>query len=699
MAIDPYMECPCGSGKKLKWCSPKAFTQIEKIASMIENKQELNTFTALDKLASEPDNPRCLQMYLQTVRAHALLNFEKGEEAVALLDQTVHEFEEFGYPKEATADFKMMTYDYPEALEVLRDALACYPPEAVDHQARTLFKIGSCENFQGRPLAAWACWKRALKIRSDLHPATEAIERFVTNNHLLPNKARHGLSLRSPDELALFNDERRQKWDRATGKLDSFDLDDLVMVFEQLTSDDQYDVAAWYNLGVAYAWVGRNVEAIEAFDHYVKIETDAEAAADAWDLCEILRLSADAEEFSDNILHIATYEVDDPQAFLERLRPCRQVLVNSTPDDQHSLHWMDRELDLSPGSGLIVGGPPRQLAQIMLTGEGVQLVASSSRNLAETRAKFDLVAGDTLRWQQTAEVPGNIQGIDVEPLMIPSSPGQTAESRAATILDSVQRYFETDWIQRPLRSLSGLTPVDAAQSDKFKTKLEGVIRFRERNFERYGVPYRFDRLRNKLGLETHTPPEEREASDISAYSAAQLSALTPTELSDEELVAAYRAARALDADTTALGFATEMTGRDSIAGLIDMAAVFRRMINERLEVNDTADLEELIATAESYDQKHYEGKNAADFRALRAKATLARGDSQSALATYRQIIDEQPDRVDLLAGVVEKLLSAGEYQQAQELAQLGIERAQGSKFRDLRDQLQEYLHAAKARMK
>lgn len=699
MSIDPYMECPCGSGKKLKWCSPKAFGQIEKIVSLIESKQERNTFAALDRLEGEPENPRCLQMYLKTVRAHAMLNFDQGEEAVALLDQTAQDFPEYGYPKEAAGDFLMMTYNYPEALQSLRDALACYPPEAVDHQARTLFKIGSCENFQGRPLAAWSAWQRALKLQPALLPAKEAIDRFITQNQLLPNKARHGLALRSPDELAVFNEERRRKWDEALAKMGSFDVDDLVMVFEFLTSDDQYDVAAWYNLGVAYAWAGQSVKAIEAFDHYLKIETDFEAAADAWDLCEILRLGADAEEYSDNILHIASYSVSDPHAFLERLKPCRQVLVNSSPDGQHSLHWMDKDVEQTPGNTFLVGGPPRQLAQIMLTGEGVQLVASSSRNLAETRAKFDLVAGDTVTWRETSEAPGSIQGIDVEPLLIPSVPGQTPEAREAVVLDAVQRYFETDWIRRPMRSLSGLSPIDASQSEKFKPKVEGLVRFRERNFARYGVPYKFDRLRNKLGLETHTPPDEREASDFSAYSAAQLSALVPRDLADEELLAAYRGANAVDATTTAMGFAREMTTRDSLADKIDMAAVFRRLANERIEEGETAGLEELIAAADAYDQKHYGGKNAADFRSLRAKSALAGGDVEGALSSYRQIIDEQPDRVDLLAGVVEKLLSSGKYSQAKELAELGIERAQGSKFRDLREQLQEYLHAAKARSK
>src|SRR5690348_13740778 len=39
MAIDPYAMCPCGSGKKLKFCCSDVVSEIEKIHRMIEGEQ------------------------------------------------------------------------------------------------------------------------------------------------------------------------------------------------------------------------------------------------------------------------------------------------------------------------------------------------------------------------------------------------------------------------------------------------------------------------------------------------------------------------------------------------------------------------------------------------------------------------------------------------------------------------------------
>src|SRR5688572_3997234 len=39
MAVDPYALCPCGSGKKLKFCCSDLVGEIEKIHRMIEGEQ------------------------------------------------------------------------------------------------------------------------------------------------------------------------------------------------------------------------------------------------------------------------------------------------------------------------------------------------------------------------------------------------------------------------------------------------------------------------------------------------------------------------------------------------------------------------------------------------------------------------------------------------------------------------------------
>ena len=343
--------------------------------------------------------------------------------------------------------------------------------------------------------------------------AREGIERYIKDNQLLPNAVRHGLGLKSPDELVVFNEDRREIWDRALHQEELSHLDDLIMAFEQLANDDTYDAAAWYNLAVCYAWNGENAKAIEAMDHYVKIENDFEAAADAWDICELLRLGVGAEEYSDLIHYVASYEVADAKEFFDQFRQSKHVLVLEGSEEQgaqqsRSVHWMDKELQAESASVPLLGGPPRQLAQINLLPGGVELVATGTDNLRLAREQFEQAVGPTASPVGEYQRPGNLQTLDAEPLLMVHASGEQDQSER--LQAAVGRYFEEDWIHRPLRSLGGLAPIDAAGSEELKCKIEGVVRFRERAFERFEVPYSFNRLRNKLGLRTIEVSDRRE---------------------------------------------------------------------------------------------------------------------------------------------------------------------------------------------
>ena len=241
--------------------------------------------------------------------------------------------------------------------------MARFPTAATEQICRTLLKLGACHNFQGRPLAAWATWRQALRIDPKFKPAADSIEEFVHENRLLPNAARLGLTLKSADEFTMFDEEVGERWEKAIQDGDQLHIDDLIMGFADLTGRAPNNAAAWYNLGLACTVGGLNVRAIEAFIHYVELEKDLDAAANAWDLVEVLRLGAGAEDLSDSRLYSAHYEVVDPQQFAKRLQQSKYVVVMNAGEGKRSVHWMDKEVS-PPESGIpILGGPPRQLAQ------------------------------------------------------------------------------------------------------------------------------------------------------------------------------------------------------------------------------------------------------------------------------------------------------------------------------------------------
>jgi tetratricopeptide (TPR) repeat protein len=707
MNKDPYAICPCGAGVKQKWCNAKsAMEQAEKAVAMIQNNQQEASVALLAKLSADRSQPECFRAYAAATLAQAYGAFNREEEALRAVERAVEDFPTWGIVHEVQGDFPFAAHDYAAALERYYEALTHYPDTATRQACRTLFKIGACHNFQGRPLAAWAAWSSALKLDPEYEAAKEALQNFIQANGLLPNRARRGLELKPADEFTLFQEGVGERWEQAAEDGRRLHLDDLVAAFEDLAAQAPDNGAAWYNLALALAWSGENLAALDALRRYVELEPDFDAAADAWDLAEVLRLGAGAESESDCLLHVAVYRVLDPQGLVEKLKSSKRVAVAVSADEQASIHWMDKDVEPAGGAVPILGGPPRQIAQLRILGPFLEVAATGREDHDAAVRQLETVAGGVIQREETEVRAAEPHLLDVEPLQYYWGPNAPDAERGRRELEAVRAYFEEKWLHRPLRALGGLPPLDAAQASTGKKMLEGVLRFRERIFQRRGVPYNFDRLRNKLGLpisgaglaDETDGSKPSETVDLAVYSAPQLAALDPRGLSDDQLAAAYRASIHLDAPQTASNFALEIVERDSIAQTIDVAGVFRRLIQDRLQSRQTEGLDQLIQKARRYSDKHYGSRNAPEFDLLEARALLLGERRDEAVSRLRSLIERFPDRLDVAASAVESLLSAGDYASAKAVSEQGLAMAEAQRNPDLQSQFRDYAKAAAARV-
>lgn len=708
MTKDPYAICPCGAGVKQKWCNAKsAMEQAEKAVAMIQNNQQEASIALLTRLSADRSQPECFRAYAAATLAQAYGVFDRAEEGRRAAERAVDDFPNSGIAHEVLGDFPYAALDYAAALDRYYDALTHYPDTATRHACRTLLKIGACHNFQGRPLAAWAAWSSALKLDPDHEAAKEALQTYIQANGLLPNRARTGLELKAADEFTLFQEGVGERWEQAAEDGRRLHLDDLVVAFEDLAAQSPDDGAAWYNLALALAWSGENLRALDALRRYVELEPNLDDAADAWDLAEVLRLGVGAESESDCLLHVATYRILDPQGVVEALKSSKRATVAVGADEQASVHWMDKDVEPAAGVSVpILGGPPRQIAQLRIIGPFLEVVATSREDYDAASRQLEAVAGGAIQREETEVRAAEPHLLDVEPLQYYWGPDAPEAERQRRELEAVRAYFEEKWPRRPLRALGGLPPLDAAQGSTGKKMLEGVLRFRERLFQRRGVSYNFDRLRNKLGLpisgaglvDEGDGSKPSDAVDLAAYSAPQLAALDPGGLSDDQLASAYRASLHLDAPQTASHFAMEIVERDSIAQSIDVTSVFRRLIQDRLQSRKTDGLDELIQKARRYGAKHYGSRDAPEFDLLEARALLLGERRDEAVSRLRTLIERFPDRLDVAASAVESLLSAGDYASAKAVSEQGLAMAEAQRNPELQSQFRDYAKAAAARV-
>src|SRR5262249_13505668 len=293
MALDAYASCPCGSGKKFKWCCQPIHVDIDRAYRQDAEGQHEAALKIMDQLvAAHPANPEAWGR-----RAHLLYQNGQVEEAEKSIEKAFEGNPNYPFGLFLRGMFRYHEGEIGGANLLFRRAAEAYDPEARDALAQVYGTIADCELKLNRPVAA----KAAMQIALRSYPADEELrkgyEQVFGPESNFPETARRDYSFRSP--APGVSGERRQAWDQALTAPTTGRLSDAARAFDELTGADEQDAAAWYNLGIARAWLGENAAAVQALDRYVALEADDGKAGAAWTLAEVLRCGHGMEDESD----------------------------------------------------------------------------------------------------------------------------------------------------------------------------------------------------------------------------------------------------------------------------------------------------------------------------------------------------------------------------------------------------------------
>ncbi|MBX9583860.1 MAG: tetratricopeptide repeat protein, partial [Gemmataceae bacterium] len=255
MPLDPFISCPCGSGKKFKWCCAPYFAAVEKAFDQDRQGQHesaLQTIQALTK--SHPDQPPVWGYYAQF-----LYNLGQQQQTEAERDEYVEQAEEalstalklnpnFGMAHFLRGQFRQNEGELIGALLLFRKAAETYDPDARDQLAHVYELIFRNEFLLNRPVAARAALERAVHFQPGDPEAREQFDGLFGPDSRLPECARKKYAFRPTAKPAAA--------DAATGK-----FSDARQAFQRLTELTPGDPAAWFNLGLVLAWVGEQPKA------------------------------------------------------------------------------------------------------------------------------------------------------------------------------------------------------------------------------------------------------------------------------------------------------------------------------------------------------------------------------------------------------------------------------------------------------
>lgn len=696
MTGNPYEPCPCGSGKKFKWCCQPIHAQLEKAYQQeADGQHEAALRTIEDIVAANPDNPEVYGRKAQLL--YSLERFEEGESA---LNKAFSINPKYPFGHQLKGKFLMAMGDLNGALAELRQAADAYDVPAAQTLAAVYAAIADCESRMQRFLAVRAALEKAIHLDNTVPSYREALERGFGKESPLPDVAKKEYGLMSLPKNA--PDERKKIWNASLQKHTTGKLGDAVVAYQELVASDHAEKEAWYNLGICRAWLGENMLAIEALEKYIDLEDDVDMAVEAYALVELLRCSGGVDLTKSTFLeHSMVYKFSDGQKvvkMLQELESSQRLVATDIREDRQMITGVMVEKPQVMLAGVSGKKAPRYAAHIMIFRNIIRIWSPNKDQLNELTHELEQISEGALADGVYQSNECQLQDVIIESVIFPLSAANEEEAKAE-VETGYAKFYEDIWIHRPLRTLSSLSPLELASHPHKRKQLLGVIRFMESIAQSAGQNYDFDRLRRKLGLiqttSNVTPGAEQ---DITAMNAAELAALDRQTLSDEQLEQGYQTARKLDAGEIMIAFLLSLIERPVNAQKPDRFPYFQLLAETAFRSGEYDLALQYVDKGTQQDNDANSSARQNDYDLWRGRIFAKQGDKDQATTVFKELIERAPDEMRYLSTATETMLSAGAGGVANEFAQKGLALARKKQDRDSEEHFLELSAAAQKRM-
>lgn len=703
MLTEPYASCPCGSGKKYKWCCQAISPLVEKAFALSQSGQHEAALHAMEALVRAHDrNPQAWSYMAQFLAAHG-----RVEEADAALEKAFAIDPNHAFALKLRGLIREQEGEHVGALMLYRRAVNAYHPSAKEELADLYDRIAENELIQNHPIAGRAAMKQAVRLIPGEEMFRQRLSVLFDNPGRLPRTARKEFQTRRPDpDLPA---DQAAAWKQALARLSpDAKFTDQVQLFEKLTAQCSNDSNAWFNLGLAQAWLGENEKAIEALDRSAELDRDEDRASQTVILAQILRCGRGLEEHSDYVIHAFNFQIRDPRELTQSLGQWERErrLIAARADEQTGAL---SALLLTEPSGLVVTGGSQRArlgAHMLIVAGLVRLWHVNQETLEGIAREFQHRAGMSLGESRITVEPVHFEEVTSEAMAFPTQPSSADQVRQAMAKES-EHFFEEVWPNRALKALGGLTPKDVAGSPTLRRKLRGLIQFLEECMDMgYGVDpghpetlerrvYDFNRLRRQLSLLDDGAGASAEGAGdkaIAEMSAEELAALSE-DVSDGRLEEGFRRAVQLGNRDLADTLARRAIERP-IGDRPDRFSFFSHLAQSSQNAGQWDEAATLLERGEQVDQESNGGKRRNDYALRRGQVLSKKGDTEAAHSVFASLLDSEPEDPKYYVAATEAMLGrhAG---YAQEFAEKGLALARKLNSRDAEGHFLELLEAAK----
>lgn len=543
--MDSYALCPCGSGKKVKFCCQAIMPEMAKIEKLQENNQPRMALQLIEKLLKEHSD----NAWLINQRGISLIADHRNEEARdslvaylrqspenplsnALLALAMTELEPIDQCKKVIhrAFLKSMTAE-PRVVAVLASRLVDY------------FLAN------GKDMAARQHMAVVLRLESEQERQQTllAMLEFDSDTSVpYPLRGAHPLPQYNPSEELAPQVKKAQRLYVHACFSEAADL------LDQIVQRDPQSAELYHTIGLMRAWDGDIPRAATALHQAAKLYQDFEKAVDVETIAQLLQ----RQESENNIPVLSRmFEVESLSRLLTRLdnedRLCRMPLQENTPIDGvvAAYNILDRAVPTADElANAKLETIPRSIGQLMLYDSAngsdrqeAQLSALEGEQMTESARIFAAASGDLVKpllQDDGKPLPDSIlQTFPKEEMALSEAaffpPQATSRVRNRLRKQFIDETVPQIWLKTPLVALGGKSPAEAGNDSSLKVELAAALRVFDSFMDRRSVMLNQAPLREQLGITSDSPISLSEEHDLNTFSVSRLLRLQTTELSDE----------------------------------------------------------------------------------------------------------------------------------------------------------------------
>jgi tetratricopeptide (TPR) repeat protein len=592
MSYDPYADCPCGSGKKIKFCCQDVIPEMQKVARLREN-QPTRAAQILEGLEKD------FGANLWVASSHARLLMEQGEYSAAKrrCERYLARDGNDEQNPELNAIVALAAFvsdGYESAKRAVHRAFqlsARREPALVTRLAGAISLVMlEAESFMSARAHAAIAVKLSPEDRRS-HCVMQLAQIEGSSRIPYPLRSVHRLV----DYTAAVEDQK--ELDRAV-RLSSLGCWKPASILLKRLTDKHPDAAElWHNLALCHAWDGNEPAAAEAFHKAASLYKDDEAAVE----CETLAQLLDLELTEDvNEIVLKSYKIDsvsrlltslDKEDLFDRLSievpldgegPVAQyrLLAKPFPTDKKPEQLTPEDIPEFIADVLVFDATDQRSAQLQITGvegEGFEQADKTLNKAVSDQITLDKDADD----EPLGVVPVELEGLEWNchfPADFPATIARNIETQ------KMQAVATDVWPNLKLSGLGGKTPLEAKDDSKLQVALKSSIHVLDAFYDRNNVMLDIETLRGSLGLEAPAPVVPGE-NNVTGFSTMALQRIKFGDLSDDQLVDIARRVLLVRHTRTAYDALTEVAGRQVCVDRIGAERVFSTLVGICREQN------------------------------------------------------------------------------------------------------------------